>query len=198
VTAAIYVGLGIFAYYQLREARRLRDDQSRPFVVVDFAPGWLLKLEIENIGKVIAQDVRFKFTPPLQSTRTDYEEVDLLSSGASMIPPGRKFRIFFDVLRDRLESDLPRLYQVQVTYYGPGRQGKPYVDHYTIDTAAMRGTLVARKGISEVAASLEEISKVLKRHDGFGGLNVVTSPAADRSIPPRREARPKSRSVHPF
>jgi hypothetical protein len=35
-TVAIYIILGLFAWRQVREARKLREEQARPFVIVDF------------------------------------------------------------------------------------------------------------------------------------------------------------------
>jgi len=37
-TVAVYVVLGIFAWIQVLQARRLREEQARPFVIVDFDP----------------------------------------------------------------------------------------------------------------------------------------------------------------
>jgi hypothetical protein len=56
-TVAVYVVLGIFAWIQVLQARRLREEQARPFVIVDFEPGFLVYLTVENIGRTMARDV---------------------------------------------------------------------------------------------------------------------------------------------
>lgn len=67
-TVAVYVVLGIFAWIQVLQARRLREEQARPFVIVDFEPGFLVYLTVENIGRTMARDVSIRFDKPLEST----------------------------------------------------------------------------------------------------------------------------------
>jgi hypothetical protein len=67
-TVAVYVVLGIFAWIQVLQARRLREEQARPFVIVDFEPGFLVYLTVENIGRTMARDVTIRFDKPLAST----------------------------------------------------------------------------------------------------------------------------------
>jgi hypothetical protein len=67
-TVAIYVALGIFALVQVLQARKLREDQARPFLIVDFDPGFLIYLTVANIGRTMARDVRIKFDEKLEST----------------------------------------------------------------------------------------------------------------------------------
>ena len=66
-TVAVYVVLGIFAWIQVLQARRLREEQARPFVIVDFEPGFLVYLTVENIGRTMARDVSIRFSPPSQA-----------------------------------------------------------------------------------------------------------------------------------
>ena len=40
-TVGIYIVIGLFAWRQVREARKLREEQARPLVIVDFEPGFL-------------------------------------------------------------------------------------------------------------------------------------------------------------
>jgi hypothetical protein len=56
-TVAVYVVLGIFAWIQVLQARRLREEQARPFVIVDFEPGFLIYLTVENIGRTMAREI---------------------------------------------------------------------------------------------------------------------------------------------
>jgi hypothetical protein len=50
-TVAIYLALGIFAWIQVLQARKFREEQARPFVIVDFDAGYLVYLTVENIGR---------------------------------------------------------------------------------------------------------------------------------------------------
>jgi hypothetical protein len=76
VSLAVYVILGIFAWVQVLEARRLREEQAPPFVIVDFEPGSLIYLTVENIGRTMARDVAIRFDKPLESTLLEPRELD--------------------------------------------------------------------------------------------------------------------------
>lgn len=57
-TAVVALVAAGFAFAQVREARRTREDQIRPFVVVDLQPnrawGNALNLVVENVGRRIS------------------------------------------------------------------------------------------------------------------------------------------------
>jgi hypothetical protein len=121
-TVAVYVVLGIFAWIQVLQARRLREEQARPFVIVDFEPGFLVYLTVENIGRTMARDVSIRFDEPLESTLSGPREIDespLLRKPIPTLPPGRKIRVLFDQYAARLEAGLPLTYDVTLRYKGP-------------------------------------------------------------------------------
>jgi hypothetical protein len=61
------------ALRQLGEARRLREAQFRPFVIVDLevTKPPLIYLTITNRGPVQAKNVRISFAPPISSSLDD-------------------------------------------------------------------------------------------------------------------------------
>ena len=65
----VVVAAAIFAWSQLTEARRLREDQTRPFVIVDLDTQIrpFFDLVVKNIGTTMARDVEIRFEPELQS-----------------------------------------------------------------------------------------------------------------------------------
>ena len=75
-TVLVYIVLGGFAWRQVHEARRLREEQARPFVIVDFEPDFLVYLTVENIGRTVARDVTIQFDKPLPSTLERPRELD--------------------------------------------------------------------------------------------------------------------------
>ena len=83
VTAAIYVALLAYAVRQVGEATRLRRAQTRPFVVVDLEPGYLIYLTVENIGTTVARNVTFSFEPALASTLSKRKYSEFPSAGWS-------------------------------------------------------------------------------------------------------------------
>src|SRR5687767_13370 len=70
LTFLVLLAAALVAWRQVNEARRLREDQARPFVVIDFDAwgGTITELKIANLGTTLARNVRFEFTPPLSST----------------------------------------------------------------------------------------------------------------------------------
>jgi hypothetical protein len=76
---------------QVLQARRLREEQARLFVIVDFEAGFLVYLTVENIGRTMARDVTIRFDKPLESTLSGPREIDespLLRKPIPTLPPG--------------------------------------------------------------------------------------------------------------
>lgn len=180
VTAAVAVLAAGFAALQVRELRRTREDQTRPFVIVDIQPGpaWsnLLDLVVENIGSTAARDVQISFDPPLQQSKDDgypIGESALISEGIRMLPPGRRIRAFFDASHDRIKTDLPMRYDVTVRLKDARGRAQPD-QNYTIDMGYMYGTTqVQEYGLHDAAKAISEIQKTVKKWaDIHGRLKV--------------------------
>lgn len=166
----------LFARHQVLEARRIREDQARPFVIVDIQPGpgagHLLHLVVENIGTTAAQDVHITFDPPLeQSNDSGYPlaESVLVREGIRMLPPGRCIRAFFDAGPDRLKTDLPMRYDVTVMLKDArGRPEPP--QQYVLDLGYLFGlTAIHEFGIHDAAKAITEIQKSVKRWSDIHG-----------------------------
>jgi hypothetical protein len=177
VTAAIYVAILAYAVVQVGEAKKLRRAQTRPFIVVDLEPGYLIFLTVENIGSTVARDVTFSFSPPLVSTLSkpwQFEESVLLSEGIESVPPRRRHRIIFDSAIERLnEEGLPKQHVATVMY--ADEDGIKYKDRYTLDLGAMAHTSPDEKGLPEMVTEVSNIRKELKKWtDGNRGILVHT------------------------
>jgi hypothetical protein len=188
-TVAVYVVLGIFAWIQVLQARRLREEQARPFVIVDFEPGFLVYLTVENIGRTMARDVSIRFDKPLQSTLSGPREIDespLLRKPIPTLPPGRKIRVLFDQYAARLEATLPLTYDVTLHYKGPF--GKKAWEHpYRLDLGIYLGSQEPPKGLPELVTEVENIRKELQKWRG--GTRGLLVQAIDRRRQQRREWR---------
>ena len=86
----------LVAWRQLRHARRIREDEARPHVVVDLEvdqPAQDIYLVVSNLGRTTARDVRLTFDPQLTSSLDSDPNVvsprDLkpLSEGIPSLPP---------------------------------------------------------------------------------------------------------------
>src|SRR6266536_2406867 len=95
-TVGIYIVIGLFAWRQVHEARRLREEQARPFVIVDFEPGFLVYLTVENLGRTMAREVTIDFDKALETTLDRPRELDetpLFREPIPALPPGKKIRV---------------------------------------------------------------------------------------------------------
>jgi len=182
-TAIVALLAAVFAGWQVCEIRRARQEESRPFVIVDIqsSAAWnnLLNLVIENAGPTLARDVRVSFTPPLQSSNehVDLESTVLLTEGIPMLPPGRQVKAFFDASHERKGKGLPMRYDVEVAL--KDYRGQPQeVQRYVIDLGHLYGlSNITEYGMHDAAKALREIqTSVTKWSDIHGRLKVWGSP----------------------
>lgn len=151
VVAVVAAG---FAWRQVREAQKTREEQAQPFVVVDLdrteASRIHMDLVIVNTGTTLAKDVRVAFDPPLRSTLTernqqyDLADAAIISHGIPTMPPGREFRMLFESMPGLFESDLPRTYGAVVSFRDS--RGRPYQLDYRLDQRLFRLDADRREG----------------------------------------------------
>jgi hypothetical protein len=185
-TAGIYIALGLFAWRQVREARKLREEQARPFVVVDFEPGFLVYLTVENLGRTMARDVRISFDKQLETSlqgRPEIDESPLFREPIPALPPGKKIRVLFDQFNDRLNAKLPLAYEVTLRYRGPAGK-KPLEDTYRLDLGMYLGSQLPPKGLAELVTEAENIRKEIGKWKGDSDrgllVNMVDKRRQDR------------------
>lgn len=183
-TFAVLLGSLVFAYRQVKEASRLREQQTRPFVVVDFDLEWartLIHFVIENVGKTVATNVSIRFDQTPQAAAApnvpDLAESNLLKGGIPTLPPGKVFRTFFDSFPQRLEEGLPMTYRVTLTYWDYRGKSK-WEEDYVLDLSFYLDLgAIERNGLHEIGKSLKAIEKELGkwRSQSGRGLDVYTT-----------------------
>lgn len=184
LTALVAVVAATFAFFQVREARRLRTDQAKPFVVVDIKPSaasaHILNLVIENIGATMARDVHIDFKPEIVTSISEYDLKDtiLIRDGVPMIPPGRRLEFLFDQTVNRKQAELPMRYDVTVTYRDTNERLQEPL-RFPIDLTPLYGMrFVEERGVHHVAKALDDLVKIQKRWTGSRGrLQVHASDA---------------------
>ena len=178
-TAVILLVTLIFAGAQVRHAQRMRNDQTRPYVVADIEPSRarpIVDLYVRNVGATAAYDVTITTNPALESTRSArgdaLEDSVLLTEGIPTMPPGREVRTILDHVPDRIEADLPLRYDITVKYRD--RYRRSYTDSYVADLSVLLGLeSVLRKDEHEAAKALEDIAALMGRWThGNRGLRV--------------------------
>lgn len=134
VQLIVLVAAAIFGWFQLREAKDLREEQARPFVVIDIEGSRprLFDIVVRNTGRTIARDVRFSFSPPLESSmeHVSVERLKMFRDGISTLAPGKELRTLFDSGPKRYQAKLPDAYEVTIDYRG---QRKAYTDKVDLD-----------------------------------------------------------------
>jgi hypothetical protein len=180
VTAGVALFAAIFAGWQVWEIRRTREEQARPFVIVDIqpSPAWrnALNLVVENVGNTVAHEVAIRFDPALQSTRDDRYPLSgsvLLREGIPTLPPGRRIEALFDFSHERVKTDLPMRYDVTVDLRD-ARRRRQRPQRYVIDLAHLYGLQrMDEYGIHHAAKALREIERSVKKwSDVHGRLKV--------------------------
>jgi hypothetical protein len=158
-----------FAGYQVWEARRLREAQVRPFVVIDFEV-WrgFVELKIKNFGATLARNVKFTFEPTVQTTfdadpdKGSLAEIPLFRDGIASLPPGKEITLAFDFGGERTQQGLPDSYVVHLTYRGEPL-GREYKDEQVIDMSIYRSRgPIHRNGLHEIHAVLKEMLNTQK------------------------------------
>lgn len=156
-TAIVAIGAAVVAYWAVKESRKLREDQARPFVVMTLEPSGasrhFLDLVVRNHGKTVAHDVQFSFDEPLRSTNdsTGYAlaDVKFLHDGIATLAPGAEYRVMFDSIPARHDANrrgaaLPDSYNVTVHY--TNRNGEAlHPEKYVLDSALSRSAPYAQE-----------------------------------------------------
>jgi hypothetical protein len=182
-TFGVLAGSLWFAGKQVREARDMRREQARPFVLVDLTTDFLIELEISNSGATVARNVQMTFSPPLASTLTQpwpWQSSSMFTDGIPTLAPGRTHRLTFDDSAARLDSDLPRVHRVRLTYTGPDDYS--YEDEQVLDLNVMEGTRLRADPGAELARHLKAISSTLRRWHSSNRLMVDVQSRRQRQI----------------
>jgi hypothetical protein len=167
-TVAVYAGVLGYAIRQVREARQLREQQLRPFVVAEFVPGTLITFRVKNYGQTMARNVRLRWDPWPETTFSDDpvwqspEKSVLFSAGIPFLPPGQAVTTLFDHFPARVGANLRLRETIFVDY--EATDGRAFTDErYDLDLELFMGLRhVGRKELHDVATTLDEIAKTLK------------------------------------
>lgn len=187
LTFLVFAAAALYARRQAIEARRLREQQARPFVLIDFhAHQTVIELVVTNAGATVARDVRFEFDRPPVSAyelepggRRKVAEVTMIKNGIPSLAPQKEMRLFFDQFPARAAADLPLTYYVTVSYRD--HAGHEYVEEQVLDLQVYLGTGgIHRDGLHEVHRELKVISEQIKRWTDSSGLRIVTQADIDR------------------
>jgi hypothetical protein len=178
------------AWRQVREARRLREQQIRPFVVIDIeVDRFLFFLAVSNVGTTLARDVRFEIDPPLDSAiENALNEMKMFRHGIATLPPNKAIRTLFDSALQRKPADLPDLYTVRVRYRDQtGR--RTFDETFDLDLGVYWNlTTVERRDVHDLHERLKEIRNEMRKWTA-GSRGLLRISPRERRAEDRRTRR---------
>jgi hypothetical protein len=192
------VGLAVLAggvaFFQLREARRLRSAQAQPYVAIyteENAAAWTaIDLVIKNFGATVAKDIRVAIDPaPQRAAGGSIEDVWTPQEIGALVP-GQEWRTFWDTTLGREESELPSRYNAKLAFADTSGTRFDYAFVLDWEPLTKRGAIVASTPHDAVQA-LEAIRDTLKGWGVGDALRVLgwSGEARDHRIAEARRPR---------
>jgi len=170
-----------FAFVQVRDARRLRVEQARPYVAAYLELGseidvTFILLIVKNFGTTTARDITVTSDKPMKRAwgKSQNPEDLLLFDKLPVLVPGQSWRTLFDWGPDRFKAGLDDTYTLTVSSHDSA--GKPLKDEvFLLDWNTFKPTRnVGIKTIHDVGKSLSAIESTIKKWgEGNRGLSVV-------------------------
>jgi hypothetical protein len=184
--AAVLIIAAVIAFRQVSEARRLREEQAKPYVVVSLETGksspFMLYLVIRNLGTTAARDVRITFDPPLRSSLdwpgdNRIAEWSAIARGIPTLVPSQSMRTLLDSLISRYTRDSGTSADVvRATVAYSSERSKPgqsltYV--YDLDFNVFFGShFTTQKNLGDLVKVVEGIQKTLQAWTADDGARV--------------------------
>lgn len=192
---------GLLVYRQVKDGQQIREDQTRPYVIVDLDfRGFQVALVVKNVGASPARDVKVTFDQPLRRPYPDddpTEEFAVFSRGIPMLAPGRSIRIDFGTGPSFFPTEgggVPLRYEATVRY--TSLDGKKAYDDppLVLDLLPFKHTLMEREDLHDIAMALKDMRSQMKTWTSGQRLrvNVRTQHEineSDRELRERRSAR---------
>jgi hypothetical protein len=165
--ATFVVALGIL--YQGRQARKARDDQDRPQIIVDadYTGRFTTNIVVRNIGHGIAKNITFEFSAPLQSTSgADITELPYFKHGINFMAPQTDIAAVWDSYQNVVQNlrDKGLTEGITITSKYEGRNGESYETTWTINPLLLEGSGYSEyKGYEDQVQALEDQARALER-----------------------------------
>ena len=165
--ATLVVACGIL--YQGRQARKARDDQDRPQIIVDadYTGRFTTNIVVRNIGHGMAKNITFEFSAPLQSTDgADITELPYFKHGINFMAPQTDIASVWDsyqnVVQNLKEKGLTE--GITITSRYEDRNGESYETEWTINPLLLEGSGYSEyKGYEDQVQALEDQARALEK-----------------------------------
>lgn len=168
LTFAVAVIAAIVALSQHRDSIRSRQEQTRPYVSVDyhFIAGTAVTIEVKNTGLTAAKDIRCAWSkPPIADSPRSQDAIDraLVNGRIPFLAPGRSIRFLVGAFDQSLE---PRLTTVRSTYLGSG-DNRTWESESVLDLDQWAQTLADRDPYESIVRPLKDLATAAARNRRF-------------------------------
>jgi hypothetical protein len=158
--ATFVVAAGIL--YQGREARKARDDQDRPQIIVgaDYTRRFTTNIVVRNIGHGMAKNITFESSAPIETTSgEDITELPYFKHGVNCMAPQTDIASVWDsyqnVVKNLRAKELPE--GITVTSRYEDHNGEYYETAWTINPLLLEGSGYSEyKGYEDEVQVLED------------------------------------------
>ena len=163
----LVVAAGIL--YQGREARRARNDEDRPQIIVDadYTGRFTTNIVVKNIGHGIAKNITFEFSAPLQSTSGyDITELPYFEHGINFMAPQTDLPAVWDSYQNVVENLRAKglTEGITITSHYEDRQGESYQTSWTINPLLLEGSGYSDyKGYEDEVQAQQDQARALER-----------------------------------
>jgi hypothetical protein len=163
----LVVAAGIL--YQGREARRARNDEDRPQIIVDadYTGRFTTNIVVRNIGHGTAKNITFGFSAPLETTSgRDITELPYFKYGINFMAPQTDLPAVWDSYQNVVQNmrDKGLTEGITITSYYEDRQGERYETAWTINPLLLEGSGYSDyKGYEDEVQALQDQARALEK-----------------------------------
>ena len=168
--ATFVVAAGIL--YQGREARKARDDQDRPQIIVDadYTGRFTTNIVVRNIGHGMAKNITFEFSAPIETTSgEDITELPYFKHGINFMAPQTDIASVWDSYQNVVQNLRAKglMEGITITSRYEDRNGESYETALTINPLLLEGSgYLEYKGYEDEVQALEDQARALERIAG--------------------------------
>jgi hypothetical protein len=168
--ATFVVAAGIL--YQGREARKARDDQDRPQIIVDadYTGRFTTNIVVRNIGHGMAKNITFEFSAPIETTSgEDITELPYFKHGINFMAPQTDIASVWDSYQNVVQNLRAKglMEGITITSRYEDRNGESYETAWTINPLLLEGSGYSEyKGYEDEVQALEDQARALERIAG--------------------------------
>src|SRR5215208_4217593 len=165
--ATFVVAAGIL--YQGREARRARNDEDRPQIIVDadYTGRFTTNIVVRNIGHGVARNITFAFSAPLESTSGyDITELPYFRNGLNFMGPQASLPAVWDSYQNVVENLRAKglTEGITITSYYEDRQGERYETEWTMNPLLLEGSGYSDyKGYEDEVQALQDQARTMEK-----------------------------------